>query len=647
MSTLHDLASLPWTLTGYAPDTWRDLTGTALGAPSLPEIAPMPARIPASVQQILREHGVIPDWNRGLASRDAEWIEHRTWVFSTTIPGAWLAAGPVRRLHCAGLDAAGWVCCHGRLIARFENGFTEHTFDLGALPPAESYALQIVFDLPPRWLGQFNHTSQLKDWKARFNYTWDWQPRVVQIGIWDRVTLEIGDGRRLEGMRCAPAADGFTLYGKTPDEVTVRLHDGDRCLLDATVTPAQLAAGATFDRLPIEPWWPNRCGAQKTYRLTVGLCHALRDKAGAAGGGARWECNVGFKQVQWTPNAGAPAGADPWICQVNGQAIFLQGVNWTPIRPNYADVTAADYETRIKAYAEMGCNVLRVWGGAFLEKEIFYDLCDRYGLLVWQEFPFSSSGLDNWPPEDPMVIAGAQPIVRSYIARRQHHACLLCWCGGNELQGAPDGGKIGIGLPVTTAHPLIAMMAAEVAAMDPHRRFLPTSASGPRFNADEKEFGLGVNWDVHGPWWPAAQSYWDGDDSLFRSEVGAAGASPLDVLAEFYEAGLLLPIDESNPVWRRFGFWIQAKEFAAAHDGRAPRDLAEWVTWSQRYQAEALARAARACKRRFPRCGGFIVWMGHDPFPCPANTAVLDYHGRMKPAAAALQEIFLSEPQDL
>ncbi len=640
MKTTRDLATASWTLTGYAPDTWRFLAGTDLGAPSVSEVAPVPARVPASVQQLLLEAGILPDWNHDLASRAAEWVENRNWVFTTTLPRAWLEGGTVRRLHCAGLDHAGWVCCNGRLVGRFENGFTAHTFDLSSLPLADQNTLQIVFDLPPRWLGQFNHTSQIKDWRARFNYTWDWQPRLVQIGVWDRVTLEVSDGRELADLRCQLSPDGFTLFGSAPDRVEVRLESGDRCLLAQTVEPGVLARGATFAGLPVEPWWPNREGAQTTYRLTCRL-------AGPDGGTAdEWVRTVGFKDVAWRACEGAPAGADPWICVVNGRAIFLQGVNWTPIRPNYADVTAADYETRIRAYAAMGCNVFRVWGGAFLETAIFYDLCDRYGILVWQEFPFSSSGIDNWPPEDPALIVATGPIVRSYIARRQHHASLLCWCGGNELQGAFDGNKIGSGVPTPASHPLLRLMAGEAAAMDPTRRFLHTSPTGPRAQANAKEFGLGLHWDTHGPWWPESAEYWNRDDALFRSEVGAAGASPVDILERYYGPGALLPLDEGNPLWRRFGFWIQAKAFHQAHS-RGPRDLAEYVAWSQQLQTVALDRAARAIKGRFPRCGGIILWMGHDPFPCPANTAVLDYYGRPKPAADALRQVFLAAPDQV
>ena len=636
MKTTRDLSNASWTLAGHTPDTWPALVGVDTAVKVMSEVPSMPAWAPASVQQALLEQGLIPDWTCNLDSRAAEWVENRNWVFSARLPGAWFAGGGTRRLRCAGLDHAGWDCCNGRLVGRFENGFVEHVFDLSGVAVRDDNLVQIVFDLPPRWLGQFNYTSRIKDWKARFNYTWDWLPRLVQIGIWDRVTLEVSDGRELEGMRCQPAADGFTLFGTSPGRVEVLLEDGDRCLLREWVEPARLAAGAAFKGLPVEPWWPNGEGPQKTYRLTC----RLPSPAGPVED--EWHRTIGFKSVTWRACEGAPPSADPWICVVNGRPIFLQGVNWTPIRPNYADVTHEDYEVRIRAYADLGCNLFRVWGGAFLETSTFYDLCDRTGILVWQEMPFSSSGIDNWPPEDPKVIEDARPIVRSYITRRQHHASLLCWCGGNELQGSADGGKEGSGRPTPPDHPLLRMMAAEAAALDPARRFLHTSASGPSSLGVEGEFGRGVHWDVHGPWLPETEAYWAADDSLFRSEVGAPGASPVEILERYYKSGSLLPADESNPVWRRFWFWIQADAFRRDH-GRDPLDLEEYVAWSQRLQAEALRRAAGSCKRRFPACGGIIIWMGHDSFPCPCNTSILDFHGHPKPAALALREIFRSK----
>ena len=87
--------------------------------------------------------------------------------------------------------------------------------------------------------------------------------------------------------------------------------------------------------------------------------------------------------------------------------------------------------------------------------------------MVWQEFPLSSSGIDNWPPEDDKSIAALTAIARSYIERRQHHPSLIVWCGGNELQGNLAGGKTGGGKPCDLEHPLLCALDNVVSEMDP------------------------------------------------------------------------------------------------------------------------------------------------------------------------------------
>jgi beta-mannosidase len=137
------------------------------------------------------------------------------------------------------------------------------------------------------------------------------------------------------------------------------------------------------------------------------------------------------------------------------------------------------------------------------------------------------------------------------------------------------------------------------------------------------------------------EKYWEQSDALFHSEAGVPGASPLRLIREFCgDSGL--PADESHPAWRHAAaWWIQWKEFLAA--GGDAKNLASFVRWSQRRQAEGLAIAFRACREKFPRCGGFIVWMGHDAFPMPCNTSILDFHGRPKPAAFAIRDILLAD----
>src|SRR5438552_3568386 len=135
-------------------------------------------------------------------------------------------------------------------------------------------------------------------------------------------------------------------------------------------------------------------------------------------------------------------------------------------------------------------------------------------------------------------------------------------------------------------------------------------------------------------------AYWQADDSLFRAESGAPGASPAAIIRRYAGDFDPMPVSEKNPVWRcPLTWWIEADAFLAAN-GYAPETLEQYVEWSQARQAEALTIAVQACKDRFPRCGGILLWCGHDCYPCAANTSLIDFHGAPKPAALALQQVW-------
>jgi beta-mannosidase len=149
---------------------------------------------------------------------------------------------------------------------------------------------------------------------------------------------------------------------------------------------------------------------------------------------------------------------------------------------------------------------------------------------------------------------------------------------------------------------------------------------------------------VHGPWkGPGAgptewADYWDKDDALFRSETGAPGASPADLIRRYAGGVPATPGTMDNPLWRRFDWWVEWPAFVK-EKGREPLSLDEYVEWSQARQSAALTLAVRACKTRFPAIGGVILWMGHDAFPCTANTSIIDFEGRPKPAALAVAAV--------
>ena len=390
--------------------------------------------------------------------------------------------------------------------------------------------------------------------------------------------------------------------------------------------------------LAVELWWPNRMGAQTLYGLEVDL---LDDD----GTSLDWQSRpIGFKNIQWQRTKGAAEAADPYLCIVNGKAVFLFGVNWTPIRPNFADVRDEDYRKRAGIYRDCGMNLVRVWGGAFLEREKFYNLCDEMGLLVWQEFPLSSSGLDNFPPDDPASVEELGRIAESYIDRRAHHASLLLWCGGNELQDDKNGLKSDQPTITIRRHPAIVRMGEVVAREDPGRRYLATNPYGPVGMFSLQDCGKNKFWDVHGPWnfdgppdgeWT---TLWTKDDAMFHSEFGAPSTSPVNIIRKYKGNLPEVPGTDASPLWARQPWWIDWPKFAL-EKGRNPRDLEEFVAWMNARQEAALTIALRLVRSRFPACGGIIIWMGHDCFPCTENASIVDFDGNPKPVVAGLAKL--------
>ena len=644
MKRAHDLAGLEWTLTGFHPYFWK--WG---GAPDIPAV---PAKVPGSVQKALLDAGLIPDWNAGVNSRQCEWVENRHWKFEAELPAEWSRVPKCGRalLKCDGLDYQGVVLINGREAGHFRGTHVTHAFDLTRHLSANANRLALVFTEIPRYLGQIGYTSRMREWKARFNYIWDWVPRIVQIGIWDSVRLEVRDSNVIDRLAVYTDYDHQAGLGSVAVNAQLLTSGTERVEVivegrEGEVARRTFSAAPDFtcrlEGLNTQPWHPNGNGEQRLYEVRVRLLASDNDVLDEE------TRTVGFRQVVWKPCAGAPPEAEPWLCEINGVPTFLQGVNWVPPQAVFADVTDDDYRVRLRLYRDLGCNILRVWGGSVLERESFYSLCDELGIMVWQEFPLSSSGLDNWPPETREAIDDMNAIVASYVTRRQHHPSLILWCGGNELQGGMDGSKQGMGRPLDVTHPMMAAQAEVVHRLDPTRRFIATSPTGPRSSAAADEFGQGLHHDIHGPWnWGGPLdgwfAYWDGDDALFRSETGMPGAGPADLIRK-YGGDMALPGDHSNPFWMHTnGWWIQWPDYL--REGGDPNDLDAYVAWSQTRQATALAYAARACKKRFPRCGGFIIWEGHDCYPCPVNTAAVDFLGRPKPAALALGEVFRTKP---
>jgi beta-mannosidase len=643
-----NLGHLEWKLWGYRPYVWRMNFDFDRLSGSWAEYSDIPFRVPGSVQKALKDMNIVPDWNIGLNFTEMEWIESRHWLIAANIPDEWVAEKDDLVLNCKGLDHQGILFVNGQEAGRFNNAYHPYSFDIGSFLKEKGNTVVFVFECSPTYLGQIGYTSQIREWKPRFYYGWDWVPRIVQVGIWDEIFLQT----KSEDILSQLQVDTKAAREKDEGELSIFIEnarqsealfanvsltgpDGESVFNDS-VSIKEISRGKTWKNLQVKRWYPNGWGNPNLYHLK--LTFYGKDKNVIL----KEERKIGFKHIDWLPNKGAPQEADCWICSINNQPIFIQGVNWTPLLPNFADLKKEDYEKKLVLYKEMGINTIRVWGGGFSEKSWLYEFCDKLGILVWQDFPLSSSGLDNYPPDEPETIADFSRIVKHYITRLKSHASLLLWCGGNELY---EWGDVS---PVDVNHPMIAAIKKIVNTNDPDRRFVPGSPSGPSISFNFANKGKGIHWDTHGPWklpfgkertMSEVEEFWKNNDSFFISEAGAPGAMSVELIKKYSGKFSPWPTSLDNPLWRTVNWWNEWDEYTSATPEKN-RSLEHYVRWSQGRQTRGLAIALKTCKDKFPACGGFLIWMGHDCFPCPVNTSLIDFKGNVKPVVYELSEIW-------
>ncbi|PLT44714.1 Beta-mannosidase [Paenibacillus pasadenensis] len=622
-----------WEVKGFWP--WVPLKGTSMeiGNELLGVTEWIPATVPGGVHEDLYRAGLIPDPYVDTNSLAVEWVENRWWVYRGRFARPELEPGCRAELVLAGLDYEAIVSLNGRRLGEHEGMYEPAVYDVTELlGERETAELQIILKQAPDEMGQIGKTSETFTQKSRFNYKWDFSTRLVNVGIWDTVSLRV---------RRAVSLDELALHANVREDGTgvvsvaalARVEKGtggaaaELELLDpdgrtAARWSGPVADGAVRAELEVpEPrlWHPNGYGEQPLYELRLRLF---------ADGRLTEETTrrTGIRRIEYRRNPGGPDDALPYTFVVNGQPIYIQGANLTPLDHLYGNVGAERYGWLARLARRANLNLLRVWGGGLIEKEELYDLCDRLGILVWQEFIQSSSGIDNEPSQKPRFLELLGRSAVQALKTRRNHVSLAVWSGGNELMSAPD-------RPSTYEDANLAYLRALVAEHDPQRLFLPTSASGPRqYITSEK----GVSHDVHGHWKymgnPGHYPLYAEADHLFHSEFGVDGVSSVKSLRKFLSEPHRKPVSmEESFVWRHHGEWWDTfgrdtELFGGFADLQAFSDASQWI------QAEGLRFILEANRRRQGRQSGSIIWQLNEPWPNASCTNLVDYY--MEPKMA-------------
>ncbi|MEU8298820.1 glycoside hydrolase family 2 TIM barrel-domain containing protein [Micromonospora sp. NPDC048909] len=624
-----------WQLRGFLGDDWQ-LHRAQLHARDNRDDGQrwVPARVPGSVLADLLAAGQIPDPYVGTQSLLSEWVPQRTWVYRTRLSTPGLGGGERAFLEFDGIDYAGTVHLDGERVATHEGTFVPLVVEVtGLLGPGE-HSLAVVIDPAPDSEPQVGYTSAVRVHKGRMGYGWDFCPRLVHQGLWAPARLRTTGPLRLADVWARPTvtagAGRVTITLQVDGDATgataeCSLHDPDGVAVAAATVPLDsTTAEVAVDVDSPRRWEVNGRGEPYRYALRT----VLRDRDGRRSD--ERETRVGFRDVQFRRDADAPPTALPYRLVVNGRPTDIKGWNWVPADALYGTVDEARLRHLLGLARDAGVTMLRVWGGGLIESETFYDLCDAYGLLVWQEFALSSSGMRSVPSDYGAFVARMAAEVERIVPARRNHPSLAIWCGGNELQRAD-------GVPLTDEDsPVLAALRDAVTRLDPDRQWLPTSPSGPVFGNTLDSVRSGPDHhDVHGPWEHQGLSdhyrLYDEGRGLLLSEFGVEGMSNVRAIESVVpEPDRRIPTT-GNPVWDHLGRWWNNEPLVQQAFGGKLDDLAALSRASQFLQADGLRYAVEANRRRPASCG-VLPWQLNESFPNGWCTAAVDYFGEPKAA---------------
>ncbi len=644
----HLLNHENWRITGLIPTEWkwRRVWEVNANLDQWASIAPSsyPAQVPGDVQSDLVDAGVLPNPWYEENSRHCEWTSSRDWVYRVefTSDSSW--KGQKIRLRFKGVDFSCHVFLNGVHLGDHAGMYDPFVFDVSEiLKYGESNQLIVVVDHAP-WepenQGQIGSTNEITLWKARFAYDWDWCTRLVPLGIWGDVSLLITGQQWIEDVWIRTNLNDTLDYA----DITVQLALNGKfqgCRVEADILEndcivAQMSAmsdsqesltlGASLSNPNL--WHPNGNGEHPLYECVVRIVSAdgqISDEK---------TVRFGVRKVAVVPNDNAPSDALLYVLEINGVKTFIKGWNWTPVDQLYGRPRVNQYRRMIQLAEAAHCNLLRVWGGGLLEKEIFYSLCDEAGIMVWQEFIQSSSGLNNEPSSSQDYLAYCRNQAESMIPLRRNHPSLVIWCGGNELTD-PQATPLGLD------HPNIRALADVVKRLDPDRIFLPTSPSGPFFAANPDL--LGNMHDVHGNWNyqgdPIHYHFFNNIDPLLHSEFGVEGSANPQTINRTLSKKHQWPPDVDNPHWSFHAHWWSDKKSVEKVFGPL-NTMEDYVKASQWIHYEGLRYAVESNRRRKWRTSGTIPWQYNEPWPNTVCTNCADYFGKPKPAYYAVKNAY-------
>lgn len=610
------------------------------------------ASVPGNFELDLMREGLLEDLYYSVNTLKAQELEDVHVCYYTTVP----ISKPQQYLHFEGIDTFADIYINGQLVKSTDNMFLAYDVDADWLIGNN----EVVVHIKPAMLEArkyptpaFSHHLRynmpaLSTRKAAHMYGWDIMPRIVSAGIWREVTLcERTEDRlnevylavlKTEPQQAAPDTGSALLQcyinadlsGSFAREYRLRVegeYNGHRFSAEDMLWHNTHSFKINLEQCYL--WWPRNYGQPALYNITVTLYHKdqICDQK-------RFQLGIRTVELRKTAYTDKDHNGE-FGFWVNKKPVFAMGSNWVPL-----DAFHSRDESRLASAIDMlndiGCNIVRCWGGNVYESEAFYEACDANGIMVWQDF---SMACGNYPREEAFAERLYEEAV-FIVKRLRNHACIVLWSGDNECDAMQD--EFGLGLDPN--HNFLTRRVL-LAAVENHAYTTPYLPSSP-FISKEVFEGKGTMPEMHlwGPRDYFKGSYYKDTFCHFASETGYHGFPSVKSLKCF--------LKHPEKLWKEEGiatdeYLVHAACMECVPDapytyriplaynqvvtlfGKAEEELENFVKQSQISQAEAKKYFIEKFRIGKWKRTGIIWWNLVDGWP-QVSDAVVDYYGCKK-----------------
>lgn len=601
------------------------------------------ATVPSCNFLDLTSNGVIKDPFVGTEEKNCQWVGKRDWSYyrSFDVDEELLASDKVY-LVCKRLDTIATILINREAVRDTENCHIAYETEIKRYLRVGTNSIEIVFQSPVNYItkrkNKYNTPANPNGIdgidhirKPQCHFGWDWGPVLPESGITGDIFIEGRNAGHLEGFSVLQnhLENGKVVVKFTP-EYELYSRDVKATLTAELTTPdgqstgAELACGddITFSFEVHNPklWWPNGMTAAKEQPLyTCRMALVVDGKEVSSA-----QKKIGLRKIEL--DRGKDHFGTNFRFRVNGVDIFCKGANWIPEDSFTTRTDDKKLEYLIRSCVECNFNMLRIWGGGYYGEDRLYDLCDKCGILVWQDFAFACM---TYPFYNQNFLANVQKEVVYNVKRLRDRASLAVWCGNNEIEAMSA-------LWMTRKKSMrwneeffYHILPSWLKNLDAATPYIPSSPCGTSHLKDvaSDNFGDTHLWAV----WHGLQplDYYRGRYTRFCSEFGFESLPDIKTIKTF-----ATPQDYklSSPVFNAHQKCKSGNKkmvYYIASRFNLPKKFEDYIYLSQICQSECVQDATEHWRRNRGRCNGSLFWQLDDCWPV-CSWASIDYYGNFK-----------------